>query len=64
MHLVFANCQLLSFQQWVHFAIAAEVSLTDFLFEEELLSCSQISFSTYKAFILRLGIARLQDDVG
>jgi|TARA_B110000285_G_scaffold234523_1_gene311819 hypothetical protein len=64
MHLVFASCQLLSFQQQVHFAIATKVSLTDFLFEEELLSCSQISFSKYKAFILRLGIARPQDDVG
>ena len=48
----------------MRFATAAEASLTDSLFEEELLSCSQISFSKYKAFILRLGIARPQDDVG
>ena len=48
----------------MRFTTAAEVSLTDFLFEEELLSCSQISFSRYKAFISRLGIAQLPDDVG
>jgi hypothetical protein len=64
MCLVFAGCQLLSFQRQVRFATAAEASLTDSLFEEELLSCSQISFSRYKAFISRLGIAQLQDDVG
>jgi len=63
MHLVFASCQLLSFQQLLHFAIAAEASLTDSLFEEELLSYSRISFSRYKAFILKLEIAQLQDDV-
>ena len=64
MHPVFAGFQSLSFQQLVRFVIAAKVSSTGFLFEEELLSCYQISFSKCKAFILRLGIARLQDDVG
>jgi len=64
MHLVFAGCQVLSFQAQVRFATAAEASLTDSLFVEELLSCFQISFSRYKAFISRLGIAQLPDDVG
>lgn len=64
MCLIFAGCQLLSFQQWVHFAIATGVGLTDFLFAEESLSYFQISFSRYRAFILRLEIAQLQDDAG
>ena len=64
MRLVFAGCQVLSFQAQVRSAAAAGASLTDSLFEEELLSCFQISFSEYKAFISRLGIAQLPDDVG
>lgn len=64
MCLVFAGCQVLSFQARLRFAAAAGASLTDSLFVEELLSCFQISFSRYKAFISRLGIAQLRDDVG
>jgi len=91
-YLVFANSQLMSFQEQARFAViavnaavavvviivamviivaivaaavaATGVSLTDFLSGEELLSCSQISFSGCRAFILRLGIARHQGGVG
>ena len=55
---------MLSFQAQLRFAAAAGASLKDSLFVEELLSCFQISFSKYKAFISRLEIAQLRGDVG
>ena len=64
MCLVFAGCQVLSFQARLRFAAAAGAGLTDSLFVEGLLSCYQISFSMCKAFVSRLGIAQHRGDVG